>query len=187
VVVGTDERARRALGVIVLAALALAACRDEPRDKLRGWPPNEPIVPRRDVEEDASPEPLADVVVAEVVTSVADVAPVVPPCRRIVDLVCELQGRFTDACREAQSRVPDDAHPETRDACQALHDTFVADELPRVGSACHRYARDVCKTLGEGSEPCRTAKGQVTVLKSRRELRACLGDLLWIRTRTFRR
>ncbi|MCC6624474.1 MAG: hypothetical protein IT385_24715 [Deltaproteobacteria bacterium] len=174
------------LALALALAVALTACRDEPRDKIVGWPPREPIVPRRDVEEDTSP-PVEDVVATEVLAPVEDVAPEVPPCRRIVDLVCELQGRFSDACREAQSRVPDDGHPETRDACTALHASFVADELPRVGSACHRYARELCKTLGEGSEPCRTAKGQVTVLKTRRELRACLGDLLWVRTRTLRR
>lgn len=110
-----------------------------------------------------------------------------PPCHQLVDLVCELQGRFTDACREARTNMPDDAHPETREACRALLADFVERDAARVGSACSRYALEVCKTLGAASEPCKTAQGQVAVLTTRRELKACLGDLLWIRTRTFRR
>jgi len=167
-------------------ALAAAACGRDASDKIVGWPPREPIVPVRDVVEDTAPPP-EDTAVAELAPADVPDATALPPCHQIVDLVCELQGRFTDGCREARSRVPDDGHPETRQACQALLDAFVADDLGRVGSACSRYAREVCKTLGAASEPCRTATGQVSVLTTRRELRACLGDLLWIRTRTFRR
>lgn len=143
-------------------------------------------MPVRDVVEAPEVEAVADTVVSETVAPV-EVVSEAPPCQKIVDLVCELGGRFTDMCRDAKSAVPDDTHPETRDACLELYTRFEKDELPRVGSACTRYAREVCRTLGEGSESCKTAKGQVQVLTSRRELRACLGDLLWSYTRTFRR
>ncbi|MFO0751286.1 MAG: hypothetical protein U1F43_37310 [Myxococcota bacterium] len=144
-------------------------------------------MPVRDVIEDTAPEVEEDTAPEDTGPEDVEVVEAVPPCRRIVDLVCELEGRFTDACREARTHVPDDGHPETRDACLELVTRFEKDDIQRVGSACMRYAREVCKTLGAASEPCRTAQGQVSVRTSRRELRACLGDLLWIQTRTFRR
>lgn len=145
-------------------------------------------MPVRDVVEDAAGEVVDAEPEVEDAEPEVDVAPVeLPPCKRIVDLVCDLEGRYTDACREARTHPPDDTHAETREACEALEARFTEHELPRLGSACSRYAREVCKTLGETSEPCRTAQGQVSVRTSRRELRACLGDLLWSQTRLFRR
>lgn len=183
-----DARRGRALSArLALAFIALAACGREPTDKIVGWPPREPIVPVRDVIEDTAPAEPEDVGEPDTAPEVPDVTPETPPCKKIVDMVCELEGRFTDACREARTHVPDDGHAETREACAALYAKFEKDELPRVGSACWRYARELCKTLGDGSEPCKTAQGQVSVRTTRRELRACLGDLLWSATRTFRR
>ena len=164
----------------------LASCGRSAADKIEGWPPREPIVPVRDVVDAPEVEVVEDTAVVDAAPE-AEVVREPEACHKIADLVCELEGRFTDVCRDARTNVPDDSHPETREQCAVLFAKFTSDELPRVGSACARYANEVCRDLGAGSEPCKTARSAVGVLTQRRQLRACLGDLLWIQTRTFRR
>jgi hypothetical protein len=172
-------------GRALAAGLVLCACGRTPEDKLVDWPPKEEIVPYGlpEVVDTAAPE-LPD-------TSPPDTAPVEvappppPPCQALVDHACVLWTAYSDACREARTKVPDDSHPPTREACEALLTRF--KEQTRWGNPCGRYARAVCAASGEASERCKAARARTPVLTERREWNACIADLLWFEARTFRR
>lgn len=185
--VGGSGRGRDRAGIAWRAALALTtlvACGKSPQDKLVGWPPEEEIVPFGLPEVvDAAPEPVVDTVAPA--PPIEPPAPPTPPCRALVELACELWTPFADACREAQTRVPDDRHAATREACQALLDRHRAET--RWGNPCGRYARALCRQSGEGSERCKSARARTPVLKTRREWNACQADLIWLEMQTLRR
>jgi hypothetical protein len=178
----------RALGLV--AAWLLLACEEPPSAKIRGWPLTPAdrallAMPEADAgaqQEDASPpEPPPEPEEPPII------APARGPCTRLLDLACELYGDYNDGCREARAKPPDESHPQTRDACAELLTRFQETELPRVGGACYRYTRSLCRVHGEGSERCRTARATIQLARSRREWRICLGDWLLLETRTFRR
>lgn len=177
-------------GFPLLIALALtlgSACGRAPEDKLVNWPPSEPVVPVRDVIEDAdveapdtAPAPEPDTTPVEVVE------PPLPPCAELVRLLCDRWTHFADACREARTRTPDDKHPPTRDACQALVDKINSPET-RWGSPCSRYARALCAESGDTSDRCKAAQARIAVLTTKRDWQACIADLVWFEARTLRR
>jgi len=175
---------RRAHAAWALAVVTLAGCPSGPEDKLVGWPPEEQIVPYglpEVVAPVAPPEP--DTSQPEAVTP--EVTPPLRPCQALVEQLCQLWTPFADACREALTRVPDDTHPPTREACEALL-THYRQET-HWGNPCGRYARAICTVSGEASERCKAAQSRTPVLTQRREWKACIADLLWFQARTLRR
>ena len=166
-------------------ALALVACAKGPEDKLVDWPPKEDVVPwgLPDVAPPAVEEVL-DAALAE--AEPEEVAPPpLPPCAALVEHACGLWTRFADACREARTRIPDDGHAPTREACAALLAKYTGET--RWGNPCGRYARAICAESGEGAERCKAARGRIPLLTERREWNACLADLIWFEARTLRR
>jgi len=137
------------------------------------------------------PEVVATPPAHEVEGSEADVGPVdvvlppSPPCLALVEYACNLWTPFADACREARTRIPDDLHPETRDACEAILAKHKA--VTSWGNPCGRYARLLCTESGEASERCKSARGRISLLTERREWNACIADILWFETRKLRR
>lgn len=173
------------LAAPVLAVLLLAGCSKDPEDKLVDWPPREDVVPvGLPVEVDTVSSPEPDTAAPEV--AMTDVAPPpLPPCRALVEYACELWTPFSDACREARTRVPDDTHPPTREACAALLEAYRT--RTSWGNPCGRYARAVCAQAGESAERCKAARARVPILDTRREWRACIADLLWFDALALRR
>lgn len=169
----------------IVALSLIAGCRQSPEDKLVGWPPSEEVVPYGLPEvEDTAVESRLDS--EDVEPAPVEVAPQPsPPCEALLEMACELWTRYADACHEARTKVPDDSHPPTREACQALLDKY--REQPRWGNPCGRYARALCAASGESSERCKAARARVPVLTERREWDACLADLIWFETRKLRR
>lgn len=167
-------------------ALALGvACSRGPIDKLVGWPPSEDVVPYGLPEVvDTTPAPEVDTALPEV-GPVDVAAPPSPPCMALVEHACSLWTPFADACREARTKIPDDAHPATRDACEALLAKHKA--VTSWGNPCGRYARLLCGESGETSERCKAARARVGLLTERREWNACIADILWFEARTLRR
>lgn len=169
----------------LLTGLLLAACAKDPEDKLVDWPPREDVVPvGRPPELDSAAPSEPDTVAPEVAATDAEPPPL-PPCRALVEYACELWTPFSDACHEARTRVPDDSHPATREACEALLGAYRT--RTSWGNPCGRYARALCAQSGESSERCKAARARVPILDTRREWKACMADLLWFEARTLRR
>lgn len=175
----TGRAALFALGALI------AGCGRGPEDKLVDWPPREDVVPvGLPPEPDTLPAPELDTTAPETVE--VDVGPApLPPCRELVEYACELWTPFSDACREARTKVPDDSHPATREACEALLEGYRT--RTSWGNPCGRYARALCAQSGEASERCRAARARIAILDTRREWKACIADLLWFEARTLRR
>lgn len=171
----------RALPLVV----ALLACGKDPHDRLLGWPPREDVVPYGLPEVvDTYEPPEVEEVVAEVV-DVEVVPPPLPPCAALVEHACNLWTPFADACREARTKIPDDGHAITREACAALLARFQGEQ--RHGNPCGRYSRAICAESGEASERCVASRRRTGLLTERREWNACLADLIWFEARLFRR
>ena len=170
----------------MLAALTLlTGCGRGAEDKLVDWPPREDVVPvGRPPEPDTAPPPEPDTSILDLAEVDAAPAPL-PPCHALVEYACELWTPFSDACREARTHIPDDDHPATREACEALLTTY--REKTSWGNPCGRYARALCAESGEASERCRAARARIAILDTRREWKACIADLLWFEVRTLRR
>lgn len=175
--------------VAAVAAVAVVlgggACGKAPEDKLVDWPPKEEVVPwgLPDAAPPAAPE-VVDAAAPE--AEPVEVAPApLAPCQALVEHACTLWTPFADACREARTKTPDDAHPETREACAALLAKYTGES--RWGNPCGRYARAICAESGEGAERCKAARARIPLLTERREWNACLADLMWFEARTLRR
>lgn len=183
VLVRIEGLSRCSLGLVV--ALVLAACSRSPADKLVGWPPSEEVVPYGLPEVvDTTPAPEVEVVELDVGPLEVD-APPSPPCLALVEHACSLWTPFADACREARTKIPDDSHPATREACEVLLAKHKA--VTSWGNPCGRYARLLCAESGEASERCKSARARVSLLTERREWNACIADILWFEARTLRR
>ncbi|MCB9736226.1 MAG: hypothetical protein H6745_26870 [Deltaproteobacteria bacterium] len=64
---------------------------------------------------------------------------------------------------------------------------FTETELGRVGGACYRYARVLCKGEGYESAACKKASTAAGRLPALAQKRTCLGDWLMYETRELRR
>lgn len=163
----------------------LLACARGPEDRLVGWPPSEDVVPYG-LPDAPAPAPPTVADSAEPEAAPVEVAPAPsPPCLALVEHACVLWTPFADACREARTKVPDDSHAPTREACAALLAKYQAET--RWGNPCGRYTRALCKESGESSERCKAARARIALLTQRREWNACLADLIWFEARTLRR
>lgn len=167
----------------LLGALA-PACGKSGDDKVSGWPPPrgelyEPDTEPVDTEEPDTWEPPDTE--ARAADTLEDT-----PCAWLVALACDLYGPWSDPCSEARAHPPDDDHAPTRTRCEELVKHFTEVELGRVGGACYRYARALCKGEGHESAQCKKALGRAPRLPALAQKRACLGDLLIYEARDLR-
>lgn len=173
---------------VALAALAAAACARAPADKIHGWPPPDGAF-EDTVELPDTVEP-PDTAVAAVEDTTPEDPDALPtePCAAVIELACRFYGQHSDECHEARTRVPDGADPETRAVCEELVARFTTGEdATSYVNPCHRYARRLCKAMGNEARACQSAAGAVSRLTAPRQKRACLGDLLIFEARGLRR
>ncbi len=180
----------RPLRLVVVMLWALAGCKDDPKAKIKGWPPLDRQAladPFAGTEEsDVSGGDLADVAVtADTTVEPVDTTPPPPPprspCQRMVDRACEFFGLHSDGCSMAQSRELLSDGEEAQRRCAQLISDFAMENTRHKGNPCSRFASELCRTRGHGSTDCRHARENSVKHRREYQRRACLGDLMMLR------
>jgi hypothetical protein len=146
------------------------ACQEQPRSKIIGWPPADPL---------AGPQ-APEVVAASSAPAPTAPAPVaVGPCQEVLIRACELLGRHSEECAAARGRLPLDLAPAEEAVCTRALERAAEQERP-VLNPCWELAKRQCADLGKATQLCQEARAWASRFRKPAERLPCAGDIwLW--------